>query len=106
MRSKSPIHGQGTMPKYQEAAGCWRVEEERVVARSGPPAAARVAGPPARSGAQASTTVGCWRTEERHDLKVQRLMKKLKEIEQWLEAEVGDRRLLEKIGEARLKLQG
>ncbi|GKV00585.1 hypothetical protein SLEP1_g13252 [Rubroshorea leprosula] len=58
--------------------GCWRVEEERVVAGSGPSAAAGVAGPPARSGAQASTTVGCWRTEERRDLKVQGLMKKLK----------------------------
>ncbi|GKV30764.1 hypothetical protein SLEP1_g39544 [Rubroshorea leprosula] len=86
--------------------GCWRVKKERVVARFGPSTVAGVAGPPARSGAQASTTVGCWRIEERRDLKVQHLMKKLKEIEQWLEVEPGDRRLLEKIGEAQLKLQG
>ncbi|GKV31898.1 hypothetical protein SLEP1_g40555 [Rubroshorea leprosula] len=90
--------------------GCWRVEEERVVAGSGPPAAAGVAGPPARSGAQASTTIGCWRTEKRRDLKVQGLMKKLKEIEQRLEAgareQRRDRRLLEKIGEARSEIAG
>ncbi|GKV02408.1 hypothetical protein SLEP1_g14845 [Rubroshorea leprosula] len=67
--------------------GCWRVEEERVVAGFGLPAAAGVAGPPARSGAQASMIVGCWRTEKRCDLKVQGLMKKLKERKQRLELE-------------------
>ncbi|GKV20431.1 hypothetical protein SLEP1_g30557 [Rubroshorea leprosula] len=83
--------------------GCWRVVEERIVAGVGPPATAGVAGPPARSGAQASRTVGCWRTEERHDMKLQGLMKKLEEREQRLDIRAGEqRRDRPNVGEKRI----